>query len=71
MAIYNNDTDPNELAWENDRQTKISNLYEQYAKYILHESSEPVNEIEWLIENLQPEVLEDFEETMKMALGLM
>ena len=37
----------------------------KYALYILNESSTPIDEIEWLVRNLKPEVKEELEETIK------
>tara|TARA_R110000787_G_scaffold122936_3_gene233841 strand:- start:565 stop:732 length:168 start_codon:yes stop_codon:yes gene_type:complete len=37
----------------------------KYALYILHESSTPVDEIEWLIQNLNPEATEIVEDILK------
>jgi len=40
-------------------------LHIKFAKFILNESMEPIDEIEWLIQNLKPEVLEELEESIK------
>ena len=40
-------------------------LQTKYAQYILHESSTPVDEIEWLINNLNPEATEIVEDILK------
>ena len=40
-------------------------LHIKYAQYILHESSTPVDEIEWLIQNLNPEATEIVEDILK------
>jgi hypothetical protein len=40
-------------------------LHTKYALYILHESSTPVDEIEWLLRNLNPEAEEIVEDILK------
>ena len=42
--------------------TQSDNLYTKYAEYILNESITPVEEIEWLINNLKPEAKETIED---------
>ena len=37
----------------------------KYALYILNESSTPIDEIEWLISNLNPEAKETIEDITK------
>ena len=42
-------------------------LHTKYALYILNESSTPVDDIEWLVENLNPEakeIIEDITENL-------
>ena len=40
-------------------------LHTKYAEYILAESSTPFDDIEWLIQNLRPEVKKELEESIK------
>lgn len=40
-------------------------LHIKYAEYILAESSTPFDDIEWLIQNLRPEVKKELEESIK------
>ena len=40
-------------------------LQTKYALYILHESSTPVDDIEWLLRNLNPEAGEIVEDILK------
>ena len=40
-------------------------LHTKYALYILNESSTPIDEIEWLISNLNPEAKEIVEDILK------
>ena len=40
-------------------------LHTKYALYILNESSTPVDDIEWLVENLNPEAKEIVEDVLK------
>ena len=45
--------------------TNIKKLYSKYANYILNESSTPVDDIEFLINNLNTDTKEDLEETIR------
>ena len=50
---------------EKIRYMKQEELQTKYALYILNESSTPVDEIEWLINNLNPEAKEIVEDILK------
>jgi len=43
-------------------------LHTKYAEFILIDAHEPIDEIEWLIRNLKPEVLEELEESIKASI---
>ena len=45
--------------------TKSNKLYSKYASYILNESSTPIDDIEFLINNLNKDTKEDIEETIR------
>jgi len=45
--------------------TKSNKLYSKYANYILNESSTPIDDIEFLINNLNTDTKEDIEETIR------
>ena len=44
---------------------KSNKLYSKYANYILNESSTPIDDIEFLINNLNKDTLEELEETIR------
>jgi hypothetical protein len=44
-------------------------LHIKYAQYILHESSTPVDEIEWLVGNLRPDAKTELEAFIKTDLS--
>ena len=44
---------------------KSNKLYSKYANYILNESSTPVDDIEFLINNLNTDTKDDLEETIR------
>ena len=43
----------------------INKLYTKYANYILSESSTPIDDIEFLINNLNIDAKEELEETIR------
>lgn len=43
----------------------INKLYIKYANYILNESSTPIDDIEFLINNLNKDAKEELEETIR------
>jgi len=47
------------------KQKTRNNLHTKYAEYILSESSTPINEIVWLIRNLEQYQKEELEETLR------
>jgi len=50
-------------------ENKTDEFYTKCAEYIMNESSTPIDEIEFLIRNLKPEELEEYEEVMRTVVS--